>query len=330
MIGGAPVTQQYADEIGADGYGENATAAVQCGAQVSWANDGPHPTTACGRPGRNRRRLGEPVSDARGWTRRIGRRLEPLASGARRGSSARLRRGGQPGHPDQHVPLQPHHAGGARAGRRSWTRSTGPAWRSRARAAAGRAAVFASIGPDGEAAGHRRDHAGGTVGGLSANRSGILAAAGADAIVIETMGDLAETKLAVAAARQTGLPVVACMVFDTGKNKDRTMMGTTPEQAAARPVRGGRRRDRRQLRAGHRRLRAHLPPPARRDRPAHLDQGQRRVCRNWSTGVPSTGRRPRNLPAHVPALVEAGASFIGGCCGTTPDYIRAVAGKIQG
>jgi corrinoid protein of di/trimethylamine methyltransferase len=28
MIGGAPVTQQYADEIGADGYGENASVAV--------------------------------------------------------------------------------------------------------------------------------------------------------------------------------------------------------------------------------------------------------------------------------------------------------------
>ncbi|HSW49710.1 MAG TPA: cobalamin-dependent protein, partial [Bryobacteraceae bacterium] len=29
LIGGAPVTQQYADEIGADGYGTNATVAVQ-------------------------------------------------------------------------------------------------------------------------------------------------------------------------------------------------------------------------------------------------------------------------------------------------------------
>jgi len=29
LIGGAPVTQQYADEIGADGYGQSATAAVQ-------------------------------------------------------------------------------------------------------------------------------------------------------------------------------------------------------------------------------------------------------------------------------------------------------------
>jgi methanogenic corrinoid protein MtbC1 len=28
LVGGAPVTQQYADEIGADGYGENANHAV--------------------------------------------------------------------------------------------------------------------------------------------------------------------------------------------------------------------------------------------------------------------------------------------------------------
>lgn len=30
MIGGAPITQQYADEIGADGYSDNASAAVAC------------------------------------------------------------------------------------------------------------------------------------------------------------------------------------------------------------------------------------------------------------------------------------------------------------
>ncbi|MBW1905559.1 MAG: homocysteine S-methyltransferase family protein, partial [Deltaproteobacteria bacterium] len=59
-----------------------------------------------------------------------------------------------------------------------------------------------------------------------------LAEAGADAIVIETMMDLAEIKLALAAAKATGLPVVACMVYDAGKNKDRTMMGVSCEQAA--------------------------------------------------------------------------------------------------
>lgn len=46
------------------------------------------------------------------------------------------------------------------------------------------------------------------------------------------MSDTAEARLAVEAAKQTGLEVVACMVFDSGRERDRTMMGTTPEEAA--------------------------------------------------------------------------------------------------
>src|SRR5205823_4248768 len=59
-----------------------------------------------------------------------------------------------------------------------------------------------------------------------------LAEAGAEAIMIETMADLGEARLAVAAARGTGLPVLACMVFDSGRNKDCTMMGDTVEEVA--------------------------------------------------------------------------------------------------
>ena len=32
---------------------------------------------------------------------------------------------------------------------------------------------------------------------------------------------------------------------------------------------------------------------------------------------------PEDMTAKLPALVEAGANIIGGCCGTTPDHIRA-------
>jgi 5-methyltetrahydrofolate--homocysteine methyltransferase len=35
IIGGAPITQQYADEIGADGYGDNANSAVTCARQLT-------------------------------------------------------------------------------------------------------------------------------------------------------------------------------------------------------------------------------------------------------------------------------------------------------
>lgn len=65
-----------------------------------------------------------------------------------------------------------------------------------------------------------------------AEQSVALAEGGADGIVIETMSDLAEAVIALEAARGTGLPVVGCMTFDTGKNKGRTMMGVTPAQAA--------------------------------------------------------------------------------------------------
>jgi methanogenic corrinoid protein MtbC1 len=34
LIGGAPITQKYADEIGADGYGDNAPAAVTVAKQA--------------------------------------------------------------------------------------------------------------------------------------------------------------------------------------------------------------------------------------------------------------------------------------------------------
>ena len=37
MIGGAPITQQYADEIGADGYSENAAGAVTIARQLAAA-----------------------------------------------------------------------------------------------------------------------------------------------------------------------------------------------------------------------------------------------------------------------------------------------------
>jgi 5-methyltetrahydrofolate--homocysteine methyltransferase len=37
---------------------------------------------------------------------------------------------------------------------------------------------------------------------------------------------------------------------------------------------------------------------------------------------------PEAMAAHVPALIEAGARIIGGCCGTTPAHIAAMAAMI--
>ena len=60
-----------------------------------------------------------------------------------------------------------------------------------------------------------------------------LEAGGIDAVVIETMLDLEETKVAISAARtHTNLTVIATMTFDKGPKGFFTMMGITPETAA--------------------------------------------------------------------------------------------------
>jgi len=190
------------------------------------------------------------------------------------------------------------------------------------RAAAGRAKVFASIGPSGvmlmmgQATPEELQDA-------FAEQARALADGGADAIVVETMSDPAEAKLAVAAARQTGLPVVASMTFDSGKDHDRTMMGTTPEEAAQQLAEAG--ADCVGSNCGRgiegfvaicRRLKAAT------DRPIWIkaNAGTPQVVDGNTVWVQTA----EQFASYVPALVEAGAGFVGGCCGTSPEFIKAV------
>jgi len=50
-----------------------------------------------------------------------------------------------------------------------------------------------------------------------------------DAILIETMTDLTEARIAAEAALETGLPVIVSFAFDSTKNRNRTMMCATIE-----------------------------------------------------------------------------------------------------
>ena len=161
-----------------------------------------------------------------------------------------------------------------------------------------------------------------------AEQARALAEAGAEGMVIETMSDPAEAALAVAAARETGLPVVACMTFGCGANQDRTMMGTTPEQAAEQLTAAG--ADAIGSNCGHgvasmvevcRRLHAATDRPIWIKANAGLPE--------MVDGVVVYRQTPAQFAAYVPQLVAAGASFIGGCCGTTPEFIRAVVEEIE-
>jgi methionine synthase I (cobalamin-dependent) len=189
-------------------------------------------------------------------------------------------------------------------------------------AASGRAKVFASIGPTGKLL-MNGDVTEEELRTAFTEQAQALAEAGADGLVIETMADLTEATLAVQAAKATGLPVVGCMVFDSGKNKDRTLMGITPEQAATALAEAG----------------ADVVG-------ANCGQGIRgfvAICQRmravsdrplWmkaNAGLPEmeAGRTvyrttPEEFAAMAPELARAGASFIGGCCGTSPAFIQAL------
>jgi 5-methyltetrahydrofolate--homocysteine methyltransferase len=191
------------------------------------------------------------------------------------------------------------------------------------RAAGDRAVVFASIGPSGKMM-MTGDVTADALRAAFETQAQALAEAGADALVVETMMDLEELRIALAAALRTGLPTVASMVFDAGKNKDRTMMGISPEQAAEAIAAAGANVVGANCGQG---IEGFLP----------ICQRLRAACRLpvWikaNAGIPELidgavvyRATPESFAAFVPRLVAAGAAFVGGCCGTDQRFIRAIA-----
>jgi 5-methyltetrahydrofolate--homocysteine methyltransferase len=190
------------------------------------------------------------------------------------------------------------------------------------RAARGRAHVFASIGPSGKLL-MRREITESALSAAFTEQAQALAGAGADALVVETMIDLVEARIAVEAAATTGLPVVACMVFDAGKSKDRTMMGVTPQQAVAELALAG--ADAIGANCG---IGIEQCVPVCKAMAAATD---RPIWIKPNAGLPELVNgeviyrmTPEAFAGYVPQLIAAGVKFIGGCCGTTPQFIAAL------
>ncbi|MCC7113999.1 MAG: homocysteine S-methyltransferase family protein [Burkholderiales bacterium] len=190
------------------------------------------------------------------------------------------------------------------------------------RAADGRALVFASMGPGGKLL-FTGDVSREELDAAFREQARALADAGADALVVETMSDLDEAVIAIAAARATGLPVVASMVFDAGPNLDHTMMGASPEDVAQALTEAG--ADVVGANCGQgvagfvglcRRLRSATDRPIWIKANAGLPE--------FENGKAVYRTTPEAFASFVPALREAGASYIGGCCGTTPAFVAAL------
>ena len=191
---------------------------------------------------------------------------------------------------------------------------------------AGRALVFASIGPTGELVAPLGPREPAEFVAVFAEQVAACAAAGADGVCIETMTALEEALAALAAARQAapGLPAVVSMTFDRGAKTVATVMGVRPEQAAQALDEAG--ADLVGSNCGDG-IEGHIEV-ARRLRSAT----RRPVWIKSNAGRPElvAGRTvfrqtPEAMAGHVAALLAAGANVVGGCCGTTPEHIRAIA-----
>jgi 5-methyltetrahydrofolate--homocysteine methyltransferase len=192
-------------------------------------------------------------------------------------------------------------------------------------AAGGRALVSGSVGPTGlllAPLGPARPE---EVEAAFERQLAALAAAGVDLFCIETMTDLAEALLAVRAAKRIApaVPVVATMTFEPTPRGIFTVMGVTPARAAAALAEAG--ADVVGANCGNgiegmvavvADLARHAEVPVAVRPNAGLPQ--------LVDGALTWPETPAFFAAHAPALVAAGARLIGGCCGTTPEHVRAL------
>ncbi len=189
-------------------------------------------------------------------------------------------------------------------------------------AASDRSLIFGSIGPTGELMKPLGMASEEEMLRDFAEQARALAAGGVDGIVIETMTDLAEAKAALRAVKEnTRLPVAVTMTFDKGKKGYATIMGVRPEQAVRELEKNGADIVGANCGAGIENMIALIK--------AMRETTKLPLWCKPNAGLPELvgGRTlyretPEMMASQFKTLVDAGASIVGGCCGTTSAHIR--------
>ena len=155
---------------------------------------------------------------------------------------------------------------------------------------------------------------------------------GADAVCIETMSDTDEAAIAIKAAKEnTKLEVIATFTFNqTEQGEYRTMMGVSPVEAAKAATTAGADIIGANCGNGLERM-VNIVKELRTAAPStpiliHANAGLPKSV----NGVDIFPETPEQMSALVGAVLKAGANIIGGCCGTTPEHIRAMKMAING
>ena len=163
-----------------------------------------------------------------------------------------------------------------------------------------------------------------------AEQARALIAGGADVLWVETMSSKDELQAAVAGAASTGEPVVCTLSFDTN---GRTMMGVTPAEVAAfchrlepRPLAFGA-----NCGTGAAELVAAVVNMSAGAEPGDV------IVAKANCGVPyfvdghiHYDGTPELMADYARMARDAGARIIGGCCGTTPEHLKAIRQALDG
>jgi len=148
--------------------------------------------------------------------------------------------------------------------------------------------------------------------------------AGADFVAIETMSDVNELKEAMTAVREnTKLPMLVTMTFEKG---GRTFMGVTVADFVKLAE---------ELGAAAIGLNCSLEPPAMEETAKTLfEETSLPVIIKPNAGLPDGESGQYHTGAELFAkqmkpYAEMGAKILGGCCGTTPEYIAALKKELE-
>jgi len=146
--------------------------------------------------------------------------------------------------------------------------------------------------------------------------------AGADFVTIETMSAIDELKAAMSAVKEnTKLPILATMTFE---KSGRTFMGCSPEQFVETAEELG------ALAVG---LNCSLEPMEMLTTAEHIAKATKLpLIVKPNAGLPDGAHGEYHTGAiefaeQMANFAKIGARIVGGCCGTTPDYIRELKKK---
>ena len=161
-----------------------------------------------------------------------------------------------------------------------------------------------------------------------------LAEGGVDGFIIETMTALDEIKIAIEAVQSVSdLPILASLAYDPAGDAARTMMGVSPAQAVEQLAPLG--------------ITALGYNCGTLDMPGYVNLAKEYAQALKGTGVlllaePNAGRpelegdkavynlSPEAYAEALGQIKDVGATVLGGCCGTSPDYLKDVGAIILG